>query len=258
MIAKSVFVFLLMIVFCFPGLAFSSPISECNKEFESKKEVSNCLDLKLKKAGTSLEKKVSEIRKKMEDKSIESNQIYPIRSFNLSQQSYLIYRKTNCNWYFDKSFPDVGSSELLKNCLITMTLDRILELENSVDNPSISADIAGDNKTQKVNKNNQEENKAVENQKELDDSQQNNEEPVKQETTEIDRSPDNESYDDQVQYDDNLDDRCYIKPDTGTCEEYIMKYFYFPDGGNCSSFIWSGCGGVVPFETMAECREICQ
>lgn len=259
MIAKSVAAFLLMIVFCLPGLAFSSPVEQCYKEFNNKKEVSKCLDLKLKKAGTSLEKKVSEIRQKMEDKSIESNQIYPIRSFNLSQQSYLIYRKTNCNWYFDKSFPDIGSSELLKNCLIKMTLDRILELENSVDNPSISADIAGDNKTQKVNKNNnKEENKAVGNHKELDDTQQLNEQPDNKETTETVINPGQDNYDDGVQYDVDLDDRCYILPDIGTCEEYIMKYFYYPDGGNCSSFIWSGCGGVVPFETMAECREICQ
>jgi len=263
MIAKSVFVFLLMIVFCLPGLAVSSPVDQCYKEFNNKKEVSKCLDLKLKKAGISLEKKVSEIRKKMEDKSIESNQIYPIRSFNLSQQSYLIYRKTNCNWYFDKSFPDVGSSELLKNCLIKMTLDRILELENSVDNPSISADKVGDNSTQNLNDNNMNndsnvKNKTVKNHKEIDDAQQDNEEPVRQETTEIDRNPGQDNYDDGLQYDVDLDDRCYIKPDPGTCEEYIMKYFYFPDGGNCSSFIWSGCGGVVPFETMAECREICQ
>jgi uncharacterized protein YecT (DUF1311 family) len=257
MINKSVFFLLLLVIFCLPEFTYSSPIEECHKEFNSKKEVSKCMDLKLKKAEKSLEKKVSEIRQKMEQKSIKSNQIYPIRSFNLSQQSYLIYRKTNCNWYFDKSFPDTGSSELLKNCLIKMTLDRILELESSVDSPSISSDKDDDNKTQKVNKNNKE-NKEVKNVKEFDNTGDVKEENDNRQTRKTNENLGEDNYDDRAVYDIELDDRCYMKPDPGTCEEFIMKYFYYPDSGNCSSFIWTGCGGVVPFETMAECREICQ
>lgn len=234
---------IMFLIICFvPRFASSSPISECYKEFDTKADVSQCMDLKLKKAEESLGNVVSIVRKKMEEKSINSNQIYPIRSFNLSQQSYLIYRKTNCNWHFDKSFPNTESSELLKNCLITMTLDRILELENITDSPTIKKT---DSSSQKINK---QKNKKYKNTNKV------NEDRPDEKTTEsnMDNAV-NDRYDEVVE----LDEECYFKPDPGNCGEFIMKYFYYSDGANCSSFIWSGCGGLVPFETMEDCRNTC-
>ena len=35
------------------------------------------------------------------------------------------------------------------------------------------------------------------------------------------------------------------------------RYYYDSDAGQCKEFIWGGCGGVVPFETMADCKEGC-
>ncbi|NIP39762.1 MAG: DUF1311 domain-containing protein [Candidatus Dadabacteria bacterium] len=257
---------LLLTVFFIPYTSNSSPLSECNKESDNKKQVSECLDAKLKKAEASLDKKVSEIRKKMEQKSIESNQIYPIRSFNLSQQSYLIYRKTNCNWHFDKSFPDTASSGLLKNCLIKMTLDRILELESSSETVKPADNKTDNSKTQSNNNDNNKQDgrstKTAASKSGSDDNEQQRDdnrdsEDFRQDAP-ADYPADDNNYADNDNYNDNLDERCYIKPDPGMCEEFIMKYFYYPDGGNCSSFIWSGCGGVIPFESMAECKEICQ
>ncbi|HSG30155.1 MAG TPA: BPTI/Kunitz-type proteinase inhibitor domain-containing protein [Thermodesulfobacteriota bacterium] len=256
---------LLLAVLIIPCISNSSPLSECNKESENKKELSKCLDAKLKKAEASLDNKVLEIRKKMEQKSIKSNQIYPIRSFNLSQQSYLIYRKTNCNWYFDKSFPGSGSSELLKNCLIKMTLDRILELDSSIETVNPSADKTDKSSSSSNNDNNNNRSNAAKTNTSSNKKHNNDTDNIRQQQRDSDnrKHSDNNNraadtnYADTDKYD-NLDERCYIKPDPGTCEEFIMKYFFYPEGGNCSSFIWSGCGGVVPFESMAECKEICQ
>ena len=52
-------------------------------------------------------------------------------------------------------------------------------------------------------------------------------------------------------------DRCDLKPDPGPCEAYIPKYYYDEEEKKCKEFIWGGCDGVVPFETLEECEEQC-
>jgi|TARA_B100000378_G_C17925592_1_gene371361 hypothetical protein len=54
-----------------------------------------------------------------------------------------------------------------------------------------------------------------------------------------------------------LDDACYLIPDPGVCLAAIPRYYYDQDSGNCKEFLWGGCGGVVPFETMEECKSGC-
>ncbi len=56
---------------------------------------------------------------------------------------------------------------------------------------------------------------------------------------------------------DPLDDDCYLIPETGPCEALIPRYFYDQDAGICKEFIWGGCDGVVPFETMEDCKRGC-
>lgn len=51
--------------------------------------------------------------------------------------------------------------------------------------------------------------------------------------------------------------RCNWNPDPGKCLAYIPKYYYDQDEGRCKQFIWGGCGGVVPFDTLEECVEDC-
>jgi hypothetical protein len=51
---------------------------------------------------------------------------------------------------------------------------------------------------------------------------------------------------------------CNVEPDAGTCEESIPKYYYDTWTGECEAFTWSGCGGVVPFDTLADCEEACE
>ena len=44
-----------------------------------------------------------------------------------------------------------------------------------------------------------------------------------------------------------------LVPDPGPCEAAIPHYYYDPATRMCKEFLWGGCGGVVPFETMEEC-----
>jgi len=54
-----------------------------------------------------------------------------------------------------------------------------------------------------------------------------------------------------------LDDACYLTPEPGMCLAAFPRYYYDDDAGQCKEFIWGGCEGVVPFETMEECKSGC-
>jgi hypothetical protein len=51
--------------------------------------------------------------------------------------------------------------------------------------------------------------------------------------------------------------RCDLEPNPGPCKAYIIKYYYDPDSKSCKEFVWGGCGGVVPFQTLQECESGC-
>jgi hypothetical protein len=52
--------------------------------------------------------------------------------------------------------------------------------------------------------------------------------------------------------------RCSLKPEKGPCKAIYWKYFFDPESKKCKEFIWGGCDGVVPFETEADCKELCE
>ena len=52
----------------------------------------------------------------------------------------------------------------------------------------------------------------------------------------------------------NLLSPCNLVPDAGTCKAYFKKYYFDKVEGKCKEFIWGGCGGVVPFNTLEECK----
>ncbi len=49
-------------------------------------------------------------------------------------------------------------------------------------------------------------------------------------------------------------ERCQLAPDPGPGRVYIVKYYYDQEEKKCKEFGWGGYGGVVPFETLEECR----
>lgn len=54
-----------------------------------------------------------------------------------------------------------------------------------------------------------------------------------------------------------LPKKCSLKPETGPCKALFKKYYYDAGSKTCKSFIWGGCGGVVPFDTLEDCNKAC-
>ena len=55
-----------------------------------------------------------------------------------------------------------------------------------------------------------------------------------------------------------LPDECYLIPDPGSCEGFIPMYYYNLDLEMCEMFVYGGCAGLVPFESLAECQNACE
>ena len=55
----------------------------------------------------------------------------------------------------------------------------------------------------------------------------------------------------------HLPDTCYVKPSSGKCRASITRYWYDEGPRTCKAFIWGGCEGSVPFETMDACAAKC-
>ena len=53
-------------------------------------------------------------------------------------------------------------------------------------------------------------------------------------------------------------DRCNLVPDAGPCYAMLTKYYYDKEAKQCKPFTYGGCDGVVPFETLEECKNECQ
>ena len=54
-----------------------------------------------------------------------------------------------------------------------------------------------------------------------------------------------------------LPDACYQPPESGMCKASFQRYYYDADSDSCRTFIWGGCKGSVPFETMENCISTC-
>ena len=52
--------------------------------------------------------------------------------------------------------------------------------------------------------------------------------------------------------------RCLLDPGPGPCKGLFEKYYYDRKTGKCRPFIYGGCEGTVPFETLEECRQACE
>ena len=52
--------------------------------------------------------------------------------------------------------------------------------------------------------------------------------------------------------------KCLLTPKTGPCKAIIKKYYFDYEENKCQEFIWGGCQGVVPFETIENCKKECE
>ncbi|QKZ13493.1 BPTI/Kunitz domain-containing protein [Spirosoma sp. KUDC1026] len=50
-------------------------------------------------------------------------------------------------------------------------------------------------------------------------------------------------------------ERCQLEPDSGPCYAYTIRYYCDKKEKRCKEFVYGGCGGTVPFETLAQCQE---
>ena len=55
-----------------------------------------------------------------------------------------------------------------------------------------------------------------------------------------------------------LDNRCKLLPESGPCKARFTRYYFDQVERVCKTFTWGGCDGVVPFNTLEECREACE
>jgi hypothetical protein len=55
-----------------------------------------------------------------------------------------------------------------------------------------------------------------------------------------------------------LTDRCKMKHEPGPCRGAFTRYYYDQKEGKCMSFIYGGCQGSVPFETLEDCQAACE
>ncbi len=62
----------------------------------------------------------------------------------------------------------------------------------------------------------------------------------------------------QVEQDSVKPDRCTLVPDAGHCRAAFPKFYFEKNEKKCKQFIWGGCGGVVPFNTLEECEQQCE
>ncbi|NKI31718.1 proteinase inhibitor I4 serpin [Muricauda sp. DJ-13] len=46
---------------------------------------------------------------------------------------------------------------------------------------------------------------------------------------------------------------CELEPEPGPCFAAIRRFYFDEVDQECKEFIWGGCGGTVPFETLDEC-----
>lgn len=56
---------------------------------------------------------------------------------------------------------------------------------------------------------------------------------------------------------DKLPAECQLKPESGRCRAAIERYWFDPQTESCKAFIWGGCDGVAPFETLQDCQRTC-
>jgi len=51
---------------------------------------------------------------------------------------------------------------------------------------------------------------------------------------------------------------CYFTPNIGPCDAAFPKYYYNQEENECLEFTWGGCEGLVPFETLEDCKSSCE
>lgn len=55
-----------------------------------------------------------------------------------------------------------------------------------------------------------------------------------------------------------LPERCRLVPVNGACKALIDRVYFDVGGKKCRTYFYDGCGPVVPFEEIEDCRKLCE
>lgn len=61
-----------------------------------------------------------------------------------------------------------------------------------------------------------------------------------------------------LSYAETLPNKCLLTPVNSSCKAMMEKYYFNQKTGQCSVYIYDGCGPVVPFDTLEGCRALCE
>lgn len=56
----------------------------------------------------------------------------------------------------------------------------------------------------------------------------------------------------------DLKRRCGLEPVDGNCKAFLERGYYDKKVKKCRNFIYGGCGGTVPFDSVEACKNICE
>ncbi len=56
----------------------------------------------------------------------------------------------------------------------------------------------------------------------------------------------------------SINKQCLEIPNPGMCKAYFKKFYYDSKDEKCKSFVWGGCGGNIPFNTLDKCKSTCE
>lgn len=132
--AASFFVVLLVfLVFALPKTVLakfeSEILQQCRNLSLADDDIHNCLDNHLDLMDENLSDLLDFIRRELES-SLDNTQA--LNALDRSQQAFETYRTENCLWYLEFSSPRNIAEQIAKNCLATMSEDRLAELQRLV------------------------------------------------------------------------------------------------------------------------------
>jgi len=99
-------------------------LQECMKLSSSNGDINSCMDNYLDLMDDNIEDISEYIARELPDASL--------NQFQLAQQAFIEYRKQNCLWYLEFSAPRESAELVAKNCLATISQERLSELQTLI------------------------------------------------------------------------------------------------------------------------------
>lgn len=110
-----------------------NPLAQCRAQSLEIDRIHDCMDGYLDALDNNLRAITDYLDEALDDDAL--------AGLKLSQQAFVEYRRQNCLWYLDFSSPRSDGEQIAKNCLATMSSQRLEELRNLVSADSKSGQV---------------------------------------------------------------------------------------------------------------------